>query len=464
MLIPRLMCTQHPDATVKIGAQQEVDEAIQAYTMYECDEVMSDYEGKLTPYVQPKDIVMKALSLGIPIGEKFFVTPRVPNPSLEDFDRVDLSIEAGLIANYYSIKHGGVQAVKWLILPMVEDLETLRIVQRLILRKLGVFREELGITLEPVQLIPLIEDVYGHLRIESHVKTILSVLGDFREDIGVLRVFLGKSDAAVKSGHIASALSVMYALSKLYRVSRELGVEIKPVIGMGTPPFRGGINNPELVSYVVQRYRGFNTATIQSAIRYDMPFKDYVVVKNTIVENIDFKPIILDSGVAGIIEKAMETYRALASKYIGIVQKIAEAIPGTRDRISWREYGRILPAHDAKLAVPRAIVYTAAWYSVGVPPVYLDADFILYLYRSRELDNLLKTIPYLEKEWYYDSKYYVRKVALKRLGENLVGKIDEALDIFGIKPEPTETYKVLAELNPVEPHILALGKIRGFLG
>ena len=40
MPIPRLMCTQHPDTTVKITAAEEVDEAIVAFTAYGCDEVM----------------------------------------------------------------------------------------------------------------------------------------------------------------------------------------------------------------------------------------------------------------------------------------------------------------------------------------------------------------------------------------------------------------------------------------
>jgi len=44
------MCTQHPDSTVRVSSDQEVDEAIVAFTMYGCDEIMIDYEGKLTPY------------------------------------------------------------------------------------------------------------------------------------------------------------------------------------------------------------------------------------------------------------------------------------------------------------------------------------------------------------------------------------------------------------------------------
>lgn len=466
MHIPKLMCTQHPDTAVKITAQQEVDEAIQGYAMYGCGEVMIDYEGKLTPYAQPKDIVLRANELGIPIGEKFFITPRIPNPSLEDFDRVDLSIEAGIIANYYSFRVSGAQAVNWLILPMAEDVEIIGLVQRLIMKKLSIVNEELNTKMDPVQLIPLIEDTHKHILIRNYVTALLSILKEFSAGINVLRVFLGKSDAAVKSGHIASALSIIYALSELHELSKELGVKIEPIIGMGVPPFRGALNNPELVDCVIQRYRGFSTATIQSAIRYDSTYKEYLTVKNAIISNAGLTPpqVPVDADLIEMINRAAMIYRELAVKYVDVIQRIASVIPGTRDRISWRNYGRIFPAQGEALSVPRAITYTSAWYATGIPPTYLDAGLVVELYKQDELDRVLKMLPYLDREWIYDLRFYVRDVAMKRLDECIVKKVDEALDIMGIKPEPLGVYRSLLELNPVELHITALCRIRGFLG
>lgn len=464
MYVPRMMCTQHPDTTVKITTQQEIDEAIQAFTMYKCDEVMSDYEGKLTPYAQPKEIVLKSHSLEIPLGERAFITVRLPNPSLEDFDRVDLAIEAGIIANYYSFKLFNVQAVKWYILPMVEDIDIVRLVQRLIIKKLNIIKEEFHIYIEPSQLIPLLEDVKSHIRIRSYITTLLTVLKEYGVDFNTLRVFLGKSDAAVKSGHISSALSIMYALSDLRKLSMELQIEVKPIIGMGIPPFRGALNNPELIEFAVQRYSGFSTATIQSAVRYDIPYKDYVKVMETILSNVDRDFIKVDPMVLELLDQSVKSYRDLASRYIDIIRKIAEYVPSTRDRISWKNYGRIFPMYNESYSVPRAIVYTSAWYSTGVPPTFLDADLIIELNKRDELDYLLKQLPFLEEEWKYDSKFYVQQVALKRLDEYIVKKVNEALDILGIKPEPMESYKAILELNPVEPHIAAIGRIRGFLG
>lgn len=52
----------------------------------------------------------------------------------------------------------------------------------------------------------------------------------------------------------------------------------------------------------------------------------------------------------------------------------------------------------------------------------------------------------------------------RRLDETIVKKINEVLDYMAIKPEPIESYRKILELNPVEPHVIALAKIRCFLG
>ncbi len=462
--IPKLMCTQHPDSTVKITTQEEVDEAIQSFSMYKCDEVMVDYEGKLTPYAQPKDIVVRASQLGIAVGDKFYITPRIPNPRLEDLDRMSLSLEASIIANYYSYKLLNTQAVKWVILPMVENIDVVELVQRLIMRKSQVLSEELGIPYEPIQLIPLVEDSASFITVHDYVLIICNVLRKFNVDINVLRIFLGKSDAAVRSGHIASALALMFAMNKLKKLEKELGKNIEIIIGMGSPPFRGGINNPKLVEFEVQHYRGYSTVTIQSAVRYDIPFDVYHEVYKTLIENVNNSPRNMDSGILDLVERSTMMYRSLVKRYIEKLNSYAEYIPQTRDRVTWKIYGRTFIVEDKTLNTPRAIVYTATWYSIGVPPTLLDADFIIDLYKRDEIDILLKYIPYLEKEIKYDSQYYDPEIAMKRLDEEIVMKINNALDILGIKPERNNVYRSLLELNPVEPHVIALGKIRGFLG
>jgi len=462
--IPRLMCTQHPDATVRVTAQDEVDEAIQGFTMFECDEVMSDYEGKLTPYAQPKDIVLRASKLGIAIGEKFFVTPRIPNPRLEDIDRVALSVEASLIANYYSYKHLNTQAVKWIILPMTEEPEIIRLVQRLIIKKMKVYYEELGLPKMDIQLIPLVEDSSRFLEIYRFVTILYNTLKEFNVELRHMRVFLGKSDAAVKTGHIASALALMYALHELSKIDEELDMDIQPIIGMGSPAFRGGINNPKLVDYEVRHYQGYKTATIQSAVRYDVPYSEYRKVSSSILQWLG-KPIKkVEASIIRLVRKASESYRKTVTRYLDNLIKYASCIPSTRDRVTWREYGRAFGLEDKLLNVPRAIVYTATWYVLGLPPIFLDAEFVIEAYKNNEIDEILNYMPYLTEEWEYEAQFYIPSVVSRRLDELIVKRVNEALDYMGIKPEPNETYKNILELNPVEPHVIALAKIRGFLG
>ena len=89
----------------------------------------------------------------------------MPNPKLEEFERAMLTVEAALIANYFSVKLMGRQAVRWIVLPMVADVDTPHLVYRLLLRKQKIYEEELGTMWEPVEVIPLVEDAYAQLKV-----------------------------------------------------------------------------------------------------------------------------------------------------------------------------------------------------------------------------------------------------------------------------------------------------------
>jgi len=460
------MCTQHPDSTVKITVQEEVDEAVMAYTMYGCDEVMVDYEGKLTPYSQPKDIVLRAKDAGIVPGEDFYITPRIPNPRLEDVDRMALSLEAALLANYYSMKEFESQAVKWIIVPMVEEKSVIELLQRLIIKKAEALYGELKVRCRPIQLIPLLEDVARLASLHEYVITVLEVMKEFGVNVDELRLFVGKSDAATKSGHIASSLAIRIALSYAKKLESEVDTWIRVIIGMGSPPFRGGLNNLALVDSEVEQYTGYTTATIQSAVRYDVPLQQYVRVRETILAWSSSEPQAISDAdsVVKLVVEAEKLYRGFVTKLLPKVVEYARYIPSTRDRVTWKAYGRLFELGDRTLNVPRAIVYTATWYTLGLPPTLLDAPLILELYKQDELDDLLKLLPALRRELEYDSRFYVPRVAAHRLGEDAVRTVNEALDVLGIKPEPDEAYAIMLSLNPIEPHILSLGRMRGFLG
>jgi phosphoenolpyruvate carboxylase len=459
MYIPRLMCTQHPDSTIKVSTAEEVEEAAVAYLAYGCDEVMVDYEGKATPYSQPRDIAAKAISLGIPLGERYFITPRIPNPRLEDFERSMLALEASVLANSYSRKVADVDAVRWIILPMVEDFETLTLVYKALdlktrdLVELGAFRDS-----SAIELIPLLEDAKRQIRVKYFIKALFRTAVASGRVVENMRVFLGISDSAVRHGHIASALAVIHALQQIDALNREGEYKIWPIVGMGSPPFRGGLNNPHLAHVEALQYSGYRTATVQSAVRYDVSYAEFLRVRETLSRLHPPRGLEIKETW---VEVASRMY-SLVDVYLPKIAEVASAIPSTRERVSWKQYGRTI--EEGGVQVPRAIVYTATWYFVGVPPTLLDAQFIAWAYKTDELDAILKALPALLDEWRYDSSFYCRKRAENVLGEDLIKKIDEALDIMGIKPEPDETYTALLNNAETQAHALALGRIRGFLG
>ncbi|MEZ0318550.1 MAG: phosphoenolpyruvate carboxylase [Pyrobaculum sp.] len=459
MHVPRLMCTQHPDATVKITAAEEVDEAIVASTAYGCDEVMVDYEGKMTPYAQPKEIVVKALRGGVPLGSKFYVTVRLPNPKLEEFDKAMLALEAAIVANYFSRKYADVQAVRWVVLPMVEDVDTVMLVRKMLKRKAEVYKSETGIDVGEIEVIPLMEDAFVQLKAKA-------LLGEvFRgEEVRELRLFLGKSDSAVKHGHLASALSIVYALSLLTQFEAETGVKVKPILGMGSPPFRGGLNNPRLAHLEVVQYAGYHTATIQSAVRYDTSLDEYVKVRESIQNACCSARQRVGDEVMYIIQQASSRYRQILLKYVDKVVEVARLVPGTRDRISWKEYGRSVADGERVVNMPRAIVYTSTWYAMGFPPTLLDAPYVVELAKSDKLDEVFKVLPTYKKELEYDFEYFDPATAEKYLGGELVKAALEMADYLGLEARPSPTYLALLRMPRSEPNIIAMGKYRKFLG
>jgi phosphoenolpyruvate carboxylase len=262
----------------------------------------------------------------------------------------------------------------------------------------------------------------------------------------------------VRHGHIASALAVIHALQQIDVINREGEYKIWPIVSMGSPPFRGGLNNPRLAHVEALQYAGYRTATVQSAVRYDVSYAEFLRVRETLSRLHPPRGLEIKETW---VEVASRMYRDLVDVYLPKIVEVASAIPSTRERVSWKQYGRTI--EEGGVQVPRAIVYTATWYFVGVPPTLLDAQFIAWAYKTDELDAILRALPALLDEWRYDSSFYCRKRAKNVLGEDLTKKIDEALDIMGIKPEPDETYTALLNNAETQEHALALGRIR-FLG
>jgi len=94
------LCAHSILTPYQVNTAEEVEEAAVAYLAYGRGEVI--VKERLVPYSRPRDIAAKAISLGIPLGERYFITPRMPNPRLKDFEHNMSAPEVSVLADSYS--------------------------------------------------------------------------------------------------------------------------------------------------------------------------------------------------------------------------------------------------------------------------------------------------------------------------------------------------------------------------
>src|SRR2546429_2998077 len=91
-----------------------------------------------------------------------------------------------------------------------------------------------------VRMIPLIEGREHLLAADDLVRDYLR-----GKELDHMRVFIARSDPALNYGYLSAVLLALVALERLEALERETGVEIYPVIRVGSVPFRGGPPPPE---------------------------------------------------------------------------------------------------------------------------------------------------------------------------------------------------------------------------
>ncbi len=476
--IPVLMATQHPDSTVYVSASREVDEAIDVFTKYASDEIMVDYEGKLTPYHQPEWIIDKCINEGVELGAKKLITVRIPNDFLEDKSRHMHSLLTVALANIKAAKHGFPPPICYVVLPMFEDTVHASTIQRRIIKLQLLVEEEMGERIGSTPMVvPLLETVSKHIRAEPIAEAFrVSLLKNAGVYLEKMRVFLGKSDAALENGNLASTLSLTIALSSLARWSEEAGIQVYPIIGMGKPPFRGFLH-PRYIDSWIQSWRGYKTVTIQSALRYNTPYEEYTSTIEKLRDNSGLEPLVLDIDqekmLRMIIRESAKTYEKRLRSMTSRIIEVAKHMPRTRDRITFTEYGR--GKGDARL--PRAITFTATCYTMGVPPTLLDTDALTSSWRH--ISELPQT-DLLVKGYEYDLSYYDRDTASKWLPKDIVNDIDDAVKRtmreLGLEPisDINNDYHVLlgkildlyknGRIEEFRREVLRVAELRGFLG
>uniref|UniRef100_UPI004055F8BF phosphoenolpyruvate carboxylase n=1 Tax=Candidatus Electrothrix sp. TaxID=2170559 RepID=UPI004055F8BF len=409
--IPRCMSTQHPDnASIPFFAsgsalvgEDEIREAYYAFSHLGCDEQMWDVEGK-----EIDTYVVKKLLSYYPeyfhenvLGEDLRITLRVPNPTVEKTEGKILLETLESIPRSYDAAQlfykRDVPPIFEVILPMATSACCIDRIYRyyadhIIGRQHERFRcgditiaEWIGeFAPSRIQVIPLFEDVETMLKADEIVADYLA-----DKEIKDQRVFLARSDTAMNFGLVPAALANKIALAKLDTLSRQSGVRIHPILGMGSAPFRGGLS-PRTAERVGREYPSVPTFSIQSAFKFDYPIDEVRPACRYLRER-DIGPAVpVDVEQAeSIIQRYSATYQHHLIELAPHINRMAKYIPARRARklhVGLFGYSREV----GEITLPRAISFTCALYSLGFPPELIafeelskdDLAFMLDIYPS----------------------------------------------------------------------------------
>jgi phosphoenolpyruvate carboxylase len=470
--IPRTMSTQHPDNVSLpswvvgdvIQGDAEIDEAYFAYSQLGCMEVMWDSEGKDAD----THVVRKLLGKygdyfgGKVIGEDVFLTYRVPNPRVEVTERkilleslVNIPVAHDIASTFYK---RDVSPIFEVILPFTtvgdEPIWLLRYYERTIA---GAEKVELNGSVKvedwigafkpkTIEVIPLIEDMPSILRaneiVEPYIRTVKPKY---------LRVFIARSDPALNYGLVCAVILCKIAFSKLKSLEKAYGVEIYPIIGVGTMPFRGHLS-PDNLENFMREYAGVYTVTIQSALKYDYPIEDVKRLVELLNRRLPCgEPAVVDLSevetLKMVLAKFMTTYQSVVEKLAPLINSVANHVPQRRARklhIGLFGYSRSV----GRVSLPRAIPFAAALYTLGIPPELIG---------FRALNDLS------ELEWETLNGHYVNlKQDLEKAGAflswrnlNMLMDMNSQISkIVGASEEDfrSATAKVIEDLKAVEEH------------
>jgi len=433
--IPRTMSTQHPDnARVPewcssrdvIQGDDEIHEAYYAYSILGCQEVMWDSEGKDVDVRVVRKLLERYGDFfrDTVLGEDVFLTYRIPNPRIEGAERkilvetlVNIVVGCDVASRFYGRE---VAPIFEVILPFTtegRELVWLRNyyekavagVEKIDLNDAVSVRDWLG-EFHPrsIEVIPLVEDWDGLTRVDEIVREYVEVVRP-----RYLRVFIARSDPALNYGMIPSVALAKMALSRLRKLMEGAGVEIYPIIGCGTMPFRGHLS-PDNMENFLEEYRGVHTVTIQSALKYDYELD---VAKNAIKQLNEKLPRgcspLIDPDEEAVLLKGLiklrTGYQRAIERMAPLINSIARYIPSRRARklhIGLFGYSRSVGG----ISLPRAIPFAGALYTLGIPPEFIGV---------RHLSSLTEEELKVLEEVYLNLKRDLEKAAMYISWKNL---------------------------------------------
>ncbi|MDI6874165.1 phosphoenolpyruvate carboxylase [Candidatus Solincola sp.] len=486
--VPRCMSTQHPDnvqapffaTDTVLGGDDEIQEAFYVFSHLGCDEQMWDCEGKEVDNFVVKKLLTRYESFfrETVLGRDVFLTLRVPNPTvekaeakilLETLESIPRSFDAACL--FYGEE---IPPIFEVILPMTASTRCIDRIYRyysdFVVGKQDRPFQEGDITIAEwigefkprrINVIPLFEDWEHMLESASMVREYLR-----DKEVEYQRVFLARSDPAMNYGMISAVLLNKLALVRLEDLSRELGVPILPIIGVGSAPFRGNLT-PRNVEGVIREYPSAHTFTVQSSFKFDHPPELVIDAVRRLRDREDAPPHRLDEGrCLELAERYTAAYQAQVTHLAPVINRMARFVPSRRKRklhIGLFGYSRSM----GKVSLPRAITFTAALYSLGLPPELLGLDAL----RPSDWEFLKGAYLNLERDL-ADALRYFNPRALDLLPEDAARAL-RRLDILSAverDPDHQEVTDLVLESSGRENEremreaVLRAAGIRRFLG
>jgi phosphoenolpyruvate carboxylase len=426
--IPATMVSQHPDNARApywhpnpfITTGSETEECFLSFSDLGASEYKWDWEGKLVD----ESVIERLYSVYYdffkehPIGQDKFLTFRLPNPTVETEFRLGRAFmviaSAAAMAKHFGFSN---QPLFEAILPMTTSAEEMLSIQEAYDQMSALSHPLYKMKLvkgQPFEMIPLFEDVSV---IVDSANILEKYLKMYKKSFGKLpkyiRPYIARSDPALNSGVIPTLLAIKIALSNYAQFAKKFKLPLFPIIGSASLPFRGGLT-PFTVKSFVNEYQGVRTALLQSAFRYDYEKEDVIKAikqletllpksKARIISANDQKKLM------DIVTNAEGFYQQTIEGVADTVNTIAKYLPKRRERVQHTGlFGYSRGVGGVKL--PRAIGFTGALYSIGVPPEFMGSGRALeFIHKNGYLKLFEKTFLNYKSDFKRAGKYLNKK-------------------------------------------------------
>jgi len=290
---------------------------------------------------------------------------------------------------------------------------------------------------------------------------------------------------------VASTLSCKYAISGISELNRERDTGTGIIFGAGTLPFRGHLNLKNAENFF-REYRGIGTITLQSAIRYSHEKGEAQslvrLAEKRLPESADTYSSEEKEEIVNLIGIFGAKYSRIIRELSSTINQLAGLLPQQRDRLMHKGSGGYsrntpdisglvslcrsdigkelkasMPAEDLNL--PRAIKFTGALYSIGLPPEFIGTGTALEEAREKLGDEacerlLTRYLPSLVSDLSFASGYLDLNVASRFLSEACMKEVRKDVEVlrdtFSLKAQPEPSYRILLEM--MQPDLLQAGK------